>query len=194
MKHEDELSRSSNLTDGDVRAFQATRRDLLGVGAIAAGELIVAGSATLYFMAPAAAATAPSANTDKLMTASKLLIQHQLSPIVGARIAGLLSAAIPSLDVDLTQIIQTAKTKSAHVVEDFFDALPEGQAKDTAHRIIFAWYAGVIDESPTAEVFAYEEALMYQPTRDAIALPSYSFTGPDHWTAINPPLSAMPEF
>jgi hypothetical protein len=39
-----------------------------------------------------------------------------------------------------------------------------------------------------------EEALMYQPTKDAIALPTYSFNGPDNWTEIDPPLSAMPEF
>jgi hypothetical protein len=46
-----------------------------------------------------------------------------------------------------------------------------------------------VDESPTAEVFAYEEALMYQPTKDAVALPIYSFNGPNHWTDVDPPLS-----
>jgi hypothetical protein len=40
----------------------------------------------------------------------------------------------------------------------------------------------------------YEEALMYQPTKDAVALPTYSFNGPNHWTDVDPPLSAMPEF
>jgi hypothetical protein len=72
--------------------------------------------------------------------------------------------------------------------------LPDGQVKDSAHQIIFGWYAGVVDESPTAEVFAYEQALMYQSTKDAVALPTYSFNGPDHWTDVDPPLSAMPEF
>jgi hypothetical protein len=32
-------------------------------------------------------------------------------------------------------------------------------------------------------------------TDDALAsLPTYSFNGPDNWTEIDPPLSAMPEF
>ena len=35
---------------------------------------------------------------------------------------------------------------------------------------------------------------MYQPTKDAIALPTYSFNRPDDWAEIAPPLSAMPEF
>ena len=35
---------------------------------------------------------------------------------------------------------------------------------------------------------------MYQPTKDAVALPTYSFNGPNHWTDVDLPLSAMPEF
>jgi len=30
---------------------------------------------------------------------------------------------------------------------------------------------------------------MYQPTKDAVALPIYSFNGPNHWTDVDPPLS-----
>ena len=108
--------------------------------------------------------------------------------------AGILYAKIPTLDADLDTIIAIARQKNSRVVEDFFDALPDGQVKASAHPIIFGWYAGVVDESPNAEVFAYEEALMYQPTKDAVALPTYSFNGPDHWTDVDPPLSAMPEF
>jgi fructose 5-dehydrogenase small subunit len=108
--------------------------------------------------------------------------------------AGILRAKIPTLDVDLDAIISTAREKNSKVVEDFFDTLPDGHVKDSAHQIIFGWYAGVFDESPTAEVFAYEEALMYRPTKDAVALPTYSFNGPNHWTDVDPPLSTMPEF
>jgi hypothetical protein len=62
------------------------------------------------------------------------------------------------------------------VVEDFFDALPAGQVKDTAHQIIFGWYAGVVEKSPTAEAFTYEEALMY--------LRRSGFDGPNHRMSI----------
>jgi fructose 5-dehydrogenase small subunit len=138
--------------------------------------------------------TATAVSADKFLAASKCLIQHELSPDVGARMAGILYAKIPTLDADLDAIIFTAREKNSRVVEDFFAALPDGHVKDSAHQIIFGWYAGVVDESPTAEVFAYEEALMYQPTKDAVALPTYSFNGPNNWTDVDPPLSAMPEF
>jgi hypothetical protein len=93
-----------------------------------------------------------------------------------------------------TQSFALQKRRELRWSRIFFDALPDGQVKDTARQIIFGWYAGVVDESPTAEVFAYEDALMYQPTKDAVALPTYSFNGPNHWTDVDPPLSAISEF
>jgi fructose 5-dehydrogenase small subunit len=172
-------------------AAAVSRRRVLA-GAASAFAVTVFGASFLRIAQSAAAANSVSA--DKFMVASNFLIQHRLSSGVGVRLAGILQTRIPTLDADLGTIIQVAKEKNAKVVEDFFDALPDGTVKDTAHDIIFGWYAGVVDESPTAEVFAYEEALMYQPTRDAVALPTYSFNGPNHWTDVDPPLSAMPEF
>jgi hypothetical protein len=171
-----------------------SRRMMVKVGASAVGLAVLGASPEPAAQATAEVEAAVALNSDKFMAASHFLIQHRLSSGVGARMAAILNTKIPTLDADLDAIIRTAKEKHAKVVEDFFDALPEGQVKDTAHQIIFGWYAGVIDESPTAEVFAYEEALMYQPTKDAVALPTYSFNGPNHWTDVDPPLSAMPEF
>ena len=171
-----------------------SRRTLVKAGASAVGMAVFGASSPLTAQAAGEVAAVAALNGDKFMAASHFLIQHQLSSGVGARMVAILHTRIPTLDEDLDAIIRTAKEKNAKVVEDFFDALPDGQVKDTAHQIIFGWYAGVVDESPTAKVFAYEEALMYQPTKDAVALPTYSFNGPDHWTDVDPPLSAMPEF
>jgi len=171
-----------------------SRRTLLQASATALGVAVLGASMQKMLQAAGAVANATGANADKFMAASKCLIQHELSPDVGARVAGILYATIPTLDADLDAIILIAREKNSKVVEDFFDALPDGHVKDSAHRIIFSWYAGVVDDSPTAEVFAYEQALMYQPTKDAVALPTYSLNGPNHWTDVDPPLSAMPEF
>jgi len=171
-----------------------SRRGLLTAGASAFGVAVLI-TPLLRIAASAAAVDATgAASAAKFMAASNLLIQHRLSPGVGVRLAAILGTGIPTLEADLDAIIRVAKEKDARTVEDFFDALPDGTVKETAHRIIFGWYAGVVDESPSAEVFAYEQALMYQPTMDAIALPTYSFNGPNHWTDIDPPLAAMPEF
>jgi hypothetical protein len=167
---------------------------LVKAGASAVGLAVFGASSPPTAHAAGEVAAAAALNGDKFMAASHFLIQHQLSSGVGARMVAILHTRVPTLDEDLDVIIRTAKEKKAKVVEDFFDALPDGQVKDTAHQIIFGWYAGVVDENPTAEVFAYEQALMYQPTKDAVALPTYSFNGPDHWTDVDPTLSAMPEF
>jgi len=171
-----------------------SRRRLLKAGVCALAVIPL--HASMLSMANVAVARGPSAavSAEKFMTASRLLVQHRLSPGIGARMAGILSARVATLDTDLDAIIAIAKQKQAKAVEDFFEALPDGHVKETAHQIIFGWYAGVVDDSPNAEVFAYEEALMYQPTRDAIPIPTYSLDGPDDWTNIDPPLAAMPEF
>jgi fructose 5-dehydrogenase small subunit len=194
MTYDGKSATDATATEDTTQSESVLRRTLLKTGATALGVVVLGASMQKVVQSAGAVETAAAVNVDKFMAASRCLIQHGLSPDVGARMAGILYAKIPTLDADLNAIISTARGKSSKVVEDFFDALPDGHVKDSAHQIIFGWYAGVVDESPTAEVFAYEEALMYQPTKDAVALPTYSFNGPDHWTDVDPPLSAMPEF
>jgi fructose 5-dehydrogenase small subunit len=195
MNHEEQKPTETVSMAGGPRASRLSRRDLLSASVFTFGGAAIAGTSILRLARAAdVAATATPSGPDKFMLASSRLIQHRLSPGVGTRMAEILRRQIPSFDADLDEIIRIADKQHATVVEEFFDALPKGQVQDTAHRIIFGWYAGVVDDSPTAEVLAYEEALMYQPTKDAIALPTYSFNGPDNWTEVDPPLSAMPEF
>jgi fructose 5-dehydrogenase small subunit len=194
MTYEGTSATEATATEDITRTEPILRRTLLKNGATALGVAVLGASMQKVVQAAGAVEAATAVSADKFMTASRFLIQHGLSPDVGARMAGILHAKISTLDADLDAIISTARGKNSKVVEDFFDALPDGHVKDSAHQIIFGWYAGVVDESPSAEVFAYEEALMYQPTKDAVALPTYSFNGPNHWTDVDPPLSAMPDF
>ena len=194
MTYEVKSAAEATATEDSIQTAPILRRTLLKTGATALGVAVLGASMQKAVRAAGAAETATAVSVDKFMAASRCLIQHGLSSDVGARMVEILCAKIPTLDADLDAIISTARKRNSKIVEDFFDALPDGHVKDSAHQIIFGWYAGVVDESPTAEVFAYEEALMYQPTKDAVALPTYSFNGPNHWTDVDPPLSAMPEF
>jgi fructose 5-dehydrogenase small subunit len=72
--------------------------------------------------------------------------------------------------------------------------VPEGPLKQTALAIISAWYLGVVNDAPDAEVLAYARALIYEPTKDVMTIPSYAISGPNEWSAEAPPLSNMPEF
>jgi fructose 5-dehydrogenase small subunit len=163
-------------------------------------QILIGGG--LLFTAMAAASGAPSAalgesladTTDSFMLISSLLIQHHLNRDVGKRLAVAMRITNPGLDEHVGQLLSIAKTHDAKIVEDFFPAIPAGPVKDTALAIISAWYLGVVVDGPDAEVFAYELALLYQPTSDVMTIPSYAITRPNGWNAHSPPLSEMPDF
>lgn len=130
----------------------------------------------------------------QFMKISSLLIPHRLHEEVGKRIGAAMSALNPALSEQVAGLLAIAKDKNARIVEDFFPDVPEGPLKETALAIISAWYLGVVSNAPNAEVFAYEYALMYGPTKDVMTIPSYAISGPNEWTANAPPLDNMPEF
>jgi hypothetical protein len=170
-------------------AFNLARREVL------VGGLAVGGLALLAALPAASAQTSWSEESAaRFMEISSLLIPHRLNAEIGKRIGNLMSALNPSLSEHVTGLLAIAKEKNAKVVEDFFPDVPEGPLKATALAIISAWYMGVVTDAYEAEVFAFEYALMYQPTSDVMTIPSYAVSGPNGWTANAPPLSSMPDF
>jgi hypothetical protein len=170
-------------------AFNLARREVL------LGTLFVGGVAAFGTLPPASAQTSWSdESAERFFDISCLLIPHRLNEEIGKRIGRLMSALNPSLSEHVAGLLAIAKAKNAKVVEDFFPDVPEGPLKETALSIISAWYLGVVSDAPDAEVFAYEDALMYQPTRDVMTIPSYAVSGPNGWTSNAPPLSDMPDF
>lgn len=169
-------------------AFSLPRRDVLGV-------LLIGGIAALPKVAALAASPSWSDEATALfMEISLLLIPHRLKAEIGKRIGVAMSVKNPSLLQHIEGLLSIARQKNALVVEDFFADVPAGPLKETALAIISAWYLGVVSGAPDAEVFAYEYALMYQPTKDVMTIPSYAISGPNRWTAEAPPLGNMPEF
>ncbi len=138
-----------------------------------------------------ASGTLPSS---KFMEVSSLLIDHKLDADVGARMATAIGVIHPGIEQDIDRILEIARQKNAKVVEEFFPDLPEGRLKAAALAIVSAWYTGVIVDGPGSTVFAFELALMYQPTRDVMTIPSYAISGPNGWSSSAPPLTDMPKF
>jgi fructose 5-dehydrogenase small subunit len=171
-------------------AFNLARREILVGGAFLVGGL-AALSTLPAFSAPASWSDESST---RFMKISSLLIPHRLNEEVGKRIGAAMSTLNPALSDHVTELLATASKKNARIVEDFFPDVPEGPLKETALAIISAWYLGVVTDAPGAEVIAYEYALMYQPTKDVMTIPSYAISGPNAWPAEAPPLSNMPEF
>lgn len=131
---------------------------------------------------------------DRFMQLSALLVNHRLDAATGARIAAAAAGQYPNAADLAAQIVAIATARNAAAVEDFFDAIPEGPPRDFAHWVIFAWYTGCASAQKNAQVFAYETALTYRTTADAVAIPSYGFSGPNLWHRPIVPLSPMPRF
>lgn len=137
---------------------------------------------------------APEPSLAQFMQVSSLLVNHRLDAGVGARMAAAAAARYPQYAELVAAIVRTAQAKQATLVEDFFDDLPDGPVRELAQWIIFAWYTGCDSPKKDAKVFAYETALTYQTTADAVAIPSYGFSGPNQWGRPIVPLSPMPAF
>ena len=172
-----------------VRKQTLSRRDTIAGGVtIFAGVLVASAPTSL-----ALAATEPSTHS-RFMRMSKLLINHQLRPDIGAHIVAAAADRYKDLPEVLDSIIAIADRKRAAVVEGFFGDIPDGNLKDFAYWVILAWYSGCSSEQTDATVFTYEDALTFKTTADVAAIPSYCFSGSNGWSQTTVPLANMPKF
>ncbi|MGA2397365.1 MAG: sugar dehydrogenase complex small subunit [Steroidobacteraceae bacterium] len=161
---------------------------------IVGGGLLLGGLAAGTRMPVATGDSATADFASQFMQLSSLLIPHQLDRDVGLRLAAALRTKDVEFGAHVAALLDIAKKKNARIVEEFFSDVPDGPLKDTALLIISAWHLGVTVDAPGAEVFAYELALMYQPTIDVMTIPTYAISGPNGWTSEAPPLDSMPTF
>jgi len=178
-----------NERDDSPASYRLTRRRIL-VG----GTLVVGGLSLHSFTVATAVAAPGGADAMPFMALSRLLIDHQLDEQVGYRLAVAMTAMKPELPRQIDTLLAIAHDRDARIVEDFFDHIADPALKQTALAIISAWYVGVLVDAPDAEVFAYELALMYQPTRDVMTIPTYAISGPNGWTSDAPALADLPKF
>ena len=173
---------------------RVSRRTVLFGGAALLGSYL-AGASLPTLALPASARPAPDpTQLGRFMRLSNLLVNHRLDPRVGARILQTAATDHADLQALTDELIEIAERKQATIVEDFFDDIPGGKAKDLAHWIIFAWYTGVSSAKPTATVFTFEQALTFQTTIDVVTIPSYGISGPNQWRQVTVPLSPLPRF
>lgn len=175
------------------------RKFLLGTAATLtiSGAWMTWGSLPAWGVA-ASAVTGASPLTPQQLSAfmelSQLLVNHRLNAGIGARMAVFAAAKYPDCASMMTQLIALATAKKATLVEEFFSDIPEGPLQDFAHWVILAWYSGSSSPKKDAQLFTFEEALTYKLTADAVAIPSYGFSGPNMWSRPIVPLMPIPSF
>lgn len=198
------IHHEATIPEGERWAHAAlTRRQLMLRSAVSAGAIATAAvlaGLTSGSMARAqnGSGTPPLAPDvlDRFMTFSRLATGHTtLRPQLGERYYHALNGQDQQFPAKLNALVDLAGRLPQPSVEALEEVARQQPALHTAlMTIIRAWYSGVVAEGTDATVYAYEAALMYQPARDQVVIPTFAHDGPNYWVKTPPPVSAMPVF
>ena len=129
----------------------------------------------------AAAGDAASPAAAAFLQASRFLTSKPVNAVMAQRCYDALKKRIPDLDKSVAAINKLVADKQLHHMDDYLALEGVDETVDTdAKAIVQALYLGVVGDDEKAELFAYQEALMYDPTRDVLVVPTYG-RGPNSW-------------
>ncbi|QMV53920.1 sugar dehydrogenase complex small subunit [Ewingella americana] len=123
------------------------------------------------------------------MSVSRVITPAELSPQTGAQLYKALHQSNSVLDPHLQALAKMIAATPGITIELLAEALKAGQHQDllkTLNSMVAAWYTGIVGN----RTYAYQTALMYQPTRDVLSPPSYTRGGPLNWANSQPPTDA----
>lgn len=90
-------------------------------------------------------------------------------------------------DEKVKQLAKSIASQGAASIDRLdMGALPSPD-KACALMIIAAWYTGLVGNGADAEVVLFDAAFLYDVTRDAVVVPTYSVWGANYWTQAPPP-------
>jgi hypothetical protein len=187
----------------DRRGITLTRRQAILRSAVSAGALVAVSALGLSVSGRMLAAQGGSdtpplapAVLDRFMGFSRLATGHTaLSASLGQRFYQALVAQDPQFPAKLGALVDlVARLPERHVEALETVARQQPPLHAALMLVIRAWYSGVIAEGTQATVYAYETALMYQPARDQVVIPTFAHDGPNYWVKAPPPVAVMPVF
>ncbi|WP_246174212.1 sorbitol dehydrogenase family protein [Paraburkholderia hayleyella] len=163
------------------------------LGACASAALLSFTVAAGRFGLPAAwAEPAPTDDTyPALLAVSQHLSARQdLNPVLARRIHDALSQADSLFARHVSALDQWLKSHEGMPADSVIATLQTHapELAVVARAILRAWYLGLIGEMPQARVVAFEQALMFEPVKDVLTIPSYCHDVPFYWT--NKPVHA----
>jgi hypothetical protein len=154
--------------------FRPGRRGFV-LSAAALAALGMAKPQALVFASSSASSSSADAN---FMIVSRLVSDATLDPQTAQALYGALSKK-QDFDKNLEALAKLASA-SGMTIETLDAQLASPQQKalrGTLNEIVSAWYLGIVDN----KTYAYHGALMYRPTADMLAPPSYTRAGPLSW-------------
>jgi fructose 5-dehydrogenase small subunit len=181
-------------------AYSPGRRTwMLGACASAASLAFAAASRHVRAADTAAAASSASASSagasgasgasgggfDAFIALSGKLTGHtSFDTVHGKRAYDALSKADDQFPQNVAALNSWLATHGGVPSDTVTQALQADQPKlaKTVGAITRAWYLGLVGESPNVQVIAYERALMFEPVKDMLTIPSYCRDVPFYWT------------
>ncbi|MGF6721376.1 hypothetical protein P3T43_000723 [Paraburkholderia sp. GAS41] len=179
-----------NAARREVTQVQSAGRRTWLLGTCAAAAALAFTSAGRFgapFGIPLAFADTPPAGGG--LDAFLVLSQHltgrtSFDPILGKRVYEALSRT----DSQFTQNVAALNTwlhghggVPSDTVTQALQVDQPALAK-TVSAIMRGWYLGLIGDMPHVQVVAYENALMFDPVKDVLTVPSYCRDVPFYWT------------
>ena len=166
--------------------FSASRRAwVLGACASAAALTFAGADRSLWWIKPAFADAPAGGGFDAFLALSRRLTSRTgFDSILGKRIYG----ALANSDSQFTQNVDALNTwlegHGGAVSDTVTQALQadEPALVKTVGAIMRAWYLGLVGDMPHVNVVAYEKALMFEPVKDVLTIPSYCRDVPFYWT------------
>ncbi|SIT43077.1 Twin-arginine translocation pathway signal [Paraburkholderia piptadeniae] len=157
----------------------ASHRAARGIGPVAS-------LSHLAGISPAYADTLPAGGGfDAFIALSGKLTGHtSFDPVLGKRAYEALSKADSQFTQNVAALnawLQSHGGVPSDIVTQALQAERPNLAK-TVSAITRAWYLGLVGDAPNVQVIAYESALMFEPVKDILTIPSYCRDVPFYWT------------
>lgn len=128
-----------------------------------------------------AAMAADSSDMDFIRLSSFLTGKHALDAVSAQRFFAALSKRNTEFAASAGALLRYIDRQKFVDMDAFLEASKTDTAKMAiATSIVSAWYLGIVGAAADAELVTYESALMYQPTKGILAVPTYG-PGPLAW-------------
>lgn len=167
------MNNTQNLTHDDAPCG-LSRRNLLR-GSVTLGLATLVGAAL-----PWQSVMAATVSDADFVALSQFLVSRPVNSVLAARYYQALDKRAPNFATNVTALKQLIATQGYQHVDEYLAQASDASLKATATSIISAWYLGIVGEPADAELVAYSQAMMYQPTHGILIIPTYG-GGPATW-------------
>ncbi|MFM0608272.1 sugar dehydrogenase complex small subunit [Paraburkholderia sediminicola] len=186
VTHSTGFSSPTSSSQSPSFSFSATRRTwVLGACATAVALTFAGAGRSLSWIAPAFADTPAGGGLDAFLALSQRLTGHTgFDAVLGKRVYDALAKSDSQFSQNVAALntwLQGHGGVPSDTVTQALQADQPALAKSVS-AIMRAWYLGLVGDMPHVDVVAYEKALMFEPVKDVLTIPSYCRDVPFYWT------------